>query len=76
MKIRWLVIFEGEQRIVYARTAEGAKRTAEYAQRITKAPKTARRANRVRRLGVGPKQYRWHMYDRERLKLWRRYPLV
>jgi hypothetical protein len=48
--VRWLVVFEGEQRLVYARTAEGARKTAEYAQRITKAPKTARRALSVQRV--------------------------
>jgi hypothetical protein len=44
---RWRVYFDGEVRDVYARNQELAKRLAEYAQRLTNAPKKSRKAYSV-----------------------------
>lgn len=44
---RWRVWFEGESRIVYARSANNARIVAEHAQRLTKAPEKSRRAYSV-----------------------------
>lgn len=41
---RWRVWFTGEIRDVWAGSFESAIRTAEYAQRVTNAPKGSRRA--------------------------------